>query len=471
MQVAFRFLDDVKFVTDDREDASAEAAMKKKIAVMFAIAHQSVTAASGRMLLELRRQNYVTPTNYLELVRGYRALLAEKRRELTDARDKLSNGLAKLDESREQVEEMSKDLAVKKENVAAKAKDCDDLLVVIVSERRVADEQKNKVEMDSERIAKEEAECKEIAADAEADLEIAMPALNMAMEEVEKLDKSSISEVKAYMKPPPAVEMVLAAVMVLFKEKTDWGTAKKKISEANFLTQIKLFDRDNVTQATVQKVKKYTMKPEFKVELVKSSSAAAAALCSWVLAIEIYANVYKEVAPKKAKLKAAMAELNEKQTLLQHAKEALAAVIAKVDDLRRKHEDSVAEKNALKDEAETLEIKLARANTLVSGLSGEKERWEASIASYEEALVNLTGDALVAAAFLSYAGPFDTVYRESLVSLWLASVKEQGVSFSPGFSFANFLAKPTDVRDWNIQGLPADNFSTENGACEGCCCC
>ena len=46
---------------------------------------------------------------------------------------------------------MSKELAIKKENVAAKAKDCDDLLVVIVSERRIADEQKNKVEMDSER--------------------------------------------------------------------------------------------------------------------------------------------------------------------------------------------------------------------------------------------------------------------------------------------------------------------------------
>ena len=118
---------------------------------MFSVAHQSVAASSARMLLELRRQNYVTPTNYLELVRGYRALLAEKRRELTDGRDKLSNGLAKLDESRAQVEKMGKELAIKKEHVAAKAKDCDDLLVVIVSERRIADEQKNKVEMDSER--------------------------------------------------------------------------------------------------------------------------------------------------------------------------------------------------------------------------------------------------------------------------------------------------------------------------------
>jgi dynein heavy chain len=138
------------------------------------------------------------------------------------------------------------------------------------------------------------------------------------------------SEVKAYTKPPPAVEMVLSAVMVLFKEKTDWATAKRKISESNFLSQIKLFDKDNVTPATMQKVKKYTSKPEFKADLVKASSSAAAALCTWVIAIEIYATVAKEVAPKRAKLHAAMTELKEKQDALRVAKAALEAVIAKV---------------------------------------------------------------------------------------------------------------------------------------------
>ena len=37
---------------------------------------------------------------------------------------------------------------------------------------------------------------------------------------------------------------------------------------------------------------------------------------------------------------------------------------------------------------------------------------------------------LIAAAFLSYAGPFDTVYRESLVKVWTAGVKEQGIAYS-----------------------------------------
>ena len=60
----------------------------------------------------------------------------------------------------------------------------------------------------------------------------AMPALEKAMEEVDKLDKSSVSEVKAYTKPPALVETVLQAIMILFGKPTDWTTAKK-VSHCN----------------------------------------------------------------------------------------------------------------------------------------------------------------------------------------------------------------------------------------------
>jgi dynein heavy chain len=54
-----------------------------------------------------------------------------------------------------------------------------------------------------------------------------MPALEKAMEEVDKIDKGSISEVKAYTKPPALVETVMQAVMILFGKGTDWASAKK----------------------------------------------------------------------------------------------------------------------------------------------------------------------------------------------------------------------------------------------------
>ncbi|CAN0428830.1 unnamed protein product, partial [Ectocarpus sp. 12 AP-2014] len=89
------------------------------------------------MLVELKRYNYVTPTNFLELVKGYKVILAERRGTLSEQRNKLRNGLTKLEEAREQVETMSVELEAKKITVATAQKDCEELLVEIVSERRV----------------------------------------------------------------------------------------------------------------------------------------------------------------------------------------------------------------------------------------------------------------------------------------------------------------------------------------------
>ena len=45
---------------------------KANMCKVFVTAHQSVSDMSKQMLQQLKRHNYVTPTNYLETVRGYR---------------------------------------------------------------------------------------------------------------------------------------------------------------------------------------------------------------------------------------------------------------------------------------------------------------------------------------------------------------------------------------------------------------
>ena len=68
-------------------------------------------------------------------------LLYEKRKELGDAANKLKNGLFKIDETREKVEKMSVELEDAKTKVAQFQKQCEEYLVVIVQQKREADEQ------------------------------------------------------------------------------------------------------------------------------------------------------------------------------------------------------------------------------------------------------------------------------------------------------------------------------------------
>jgi dynein heavy chain len=49
-------------------------------------------------------------------------------------------------------------------------------------------------------------------------------------------------------------------------------------------------------------LKKYIQMEKFKPAIVEQVSRAAKSLCEWVIAIDIYAQVYKTIEPKRMKL-------------------------------------------------------------------------------------------------------------------------------------------------------------------------
>lgn len=55
---------------------SREDSMRAAVASTMSLIHSSVGRASVKMWQEMRRTNYVTPTNYLELVAGYKELVS-----------------------------------------------------------------------------------------------------------------------------------------------------------------------------------------------------------------------------------------------------------------------------------------------------------------------------------------------------------------------------------------------------------
>uniref|UniRef100_A0A8C8SM12 Dynein axonemal heavy chain 2 n=1 Tax=Pelusios castaneus TaxID=367368 RepID=A0A8C8SM12_9SAUR len=436
----------------------------KKVARIFVTMHGSVALYSQKMLLELRRHNYVTPTNYLELVSGYKKLLAEKRAELSGQANKLRTGLFKIDETRNKVEVMSAELEDAKKKVAEFQKQCEEYLVIIVQQKREADEQQKTVGANSEKIAVEEIKCKALADNAQKDLEEALPALEEAMRALESLNKKDMTEIKSYGRPPTLVETVMQAVMILRGNEPTWAEAKRQLGEPNFIKQLINFDKDNISDKVLKKISGYCAQPDFQPDIIGRVSLAAKSLCMWVRAMEMYGRIYRVVEPKRARMNAAMAQLAEKQASQAEAQEKLREVAEKLERLKQEYEEKLAQKDDLRKRSEEMEIKLDRADKLVSGLAGEKARWEETVQGLEEDLGYVVGDCLLAAAFLSYMGPFLSSYRDEIVShIWMKQIRELEVPCSPRFTFDSFLCNPTVVRTWNLQGLPSDAFSTENG--------
>lgn len=68
----------------------------------------------------------------------------------------------------------------------------------------------------------------------------------------------------------------------------------------------------------------------------------------------------------------------------------------------------------------------------------------------------------IAAACVAYYGAFTSLYRVQLIDLWTNKCAELEIPCSGEFSLVKVLADPFEIRQWNTEGLPRDQLSTEN---------
>lgn len=133
----------------------------------------------------------------------------------------------------------------------------------------------------------------------------------------------------------------------------------------------------------------------------------------------------------------------------------------------QKLQDDYDEKSKMKEELDQrsrhLKLQLERAHMLVDGLAGEQQRWIETVKQLDKEFNYLIGHCLLSTAFISYLGPFITMYRDNLMLQWEKEIVILKLPLSSEFMIMNFLSDPTTIREWNIQGLPSDDFSTENG--------
>ena len=106
--------------------------------------------------------------------------------------------------------------------------------------------------------------------------------------------------------------------------------------------------------------------------------------------------------------------------------------------------------------------KVKRSKHLIQNLSAESGRWESSSQSFKEQMACLLGDVLLSAAFLTYTGFFDHFYRQFLNAEWRYFVEQIGLKNRQELSFTEFLSKPTDRLQWQVQELPNDELCIEN---------
>lgn len=459
--------------TESSVDASA-------VVSLFQTIHQQVERESARFYEALRRYNYVTPTSYLELLYTFKSVLLLKRDEVQSKRSRLQNGVDKITATKAQVAGMQDQLVALKPQLEQTQIEVEEMMKQITLDKKDADETKAVVEKEEQIANKKAADTKAIADDAQRDLDEALPALDAAVQCLNKLKKSDIDEVKALKNPPHGVKLTMEAACIIFgikpvmktdpdkagqKVKDYWESAQKTIlgNAKKLMEDMLKFDKDNIGDKIIQELDRYIEMEEFSPAAVRKASVACEAICMWVRAMHTYHNVAKMVEPKKVVLAAAQAELDVTLRVLADAKGRLAAVVDKLAELERNYNTAVEKKDQLVRDVRQCEIRLESALKLIALLGGEETRWAATIAQLRQDFDNLIGDVLISAGTISYLGTFTSEFRDSCVAAWVAALQQCKIPHTKGCNIISTLADPVKVRQWQISGLPTDNLSVQNG--------
>ena len=111
-----------------------------------------------------------------------------------------------------------------------------------------------------------------------------------------------MNDLRGMKNPSELVISVLEAVCILLGLKGDWNAAKNLMGDAQFIQKLIDFDKDNIPEQVMKRVRRYIDNPKFIPDEVAKVSRLSSSLCMWVRAIDLYAKIFKSIEPKRIRL-------------------------------------------------------------------------------------------------------------------------------------------------------------------------
>ena len=427
--------------------------------------HQSVRAYSVEFLAKLRRTNFVTPKNYLDFLKNYLVLLDKKDKFVLSQCDRLDGGVKKIEAAAVDLEILNAQLEVQKVTLAESTAACAVLLAEISEKTAEATESQKLAEAKGSEMETQAVQIQIEKKVAEDGLAVALPALEDAREALKNLRKEDVTEVRSFSTPPPAVQTVCEAILMMKNIKEiSWKSAKGMMSQTDFLPSLMTLDADAIKISQQNQVNRHLAKAKITMEKMKAVSAAGYGLLKFVTAVMGYCAVAAEIKPKRD----LVARLEKAFAMGKRELEKIKKELQKLEDLLKglaeKYEEAMAQKKMLSDEANLMQKRLAAADKLIGGLGGELARWKIELTELKASRVRLVGDCLLGSAFLSYSGAFTFEFRHRMVQEdWFKDITTRAVPATTPFNLQNLLTDEVEISKWSSEGLPPDELSVQNG--------
>ncbi|XP_026849759.1 dynein heavy chain 12, axonemal [Drosophila persimilis] len=450
-----------------------------KMAIVDTCQYFHTTAARAtRAFCQLSgRHIYQTNASFIELIRSFQTLIDLKQSETMFAKMRYIGGLDTLANAAAAISIMQRDLNALQPKLVALAEASRKMMLEINKETLAASAAAEQVKRDEEVASVQAVAAQVLKNECEKDLAKAIPVLEDALAALNTLKPADITLVKSMKNPPSVIKLVMAAVCVIKAIPADrvpdpssgkmvqdyWGPSKRLLGEMNFLPALKEFDKDNIPVEIMKRIRKeFIPNKDFDPKVVAKASSAAKGLCQWIIAMDMYDDVAKVVAPKKAKLAGAEKEYADTMSFLAEKRALAAALEEKVALLNIELDKANEEMKKTEEHAENCRNKLLRAEALIGGLGGEKSRWNKAADDLQELYDHLPGDVLLSCGIIAYLSAVNLQSRTECVNDWFQKVTKLKIPCSKKYSITEVLGLEVTIQNWQLDGLPNDEFSSEN---------
>lgn len=132
------------------------------------------------------------------------------------------------------------------------------------------------------------------------------------------------------------------------------------------MQKLKDYDKDNIPAQIMAEIRKtYIPDPNFKPSIIAKASSAAKGLCKWIIALSMYDEVVKVIAPKKEKMEIANAEYQETIAILEKKRNEVKELQEILESLKIRLEETILNKESLSAEVLLCKNKLLKAEKLI----------------------------------------------------------------------------------------------------------
>eukprot|EP01028_Stygiella_incarcerata_P006636 TRINITY_DN270_c0_g1_i1.p1 TRINITY_DN270_c0_g1~~TRINITY_DN270_c0_g1_i1.p1 ORF type:complete len:4523 (-),score=1222.92 TRINITY_DN270_c0_g1_i1:192-13760(-) len=472
IEVAARSLHDFKLDATDL--------VRTRVVELMAQIHSSMDSVSTKYFNRFRRHAYTTPRSFLSFLDNFRKMYMTKYEEVQSLATKVDSGLQKLEKAAEDVEAMKVSLKEKEKNLEKAQKKTDEMLKTISESTAKAEKKRGDVKAVKDALAEDAAIVSAGKEEAEKDLEAAKPALVRAENALKAITPKDIQNLRALRNPPQLVKTIFDGVLLLKRLpinpsevgdlkgraiiKDSFPQALQMMVDQGFLNSLLNYDRDSVDDEIVELCQPYLQMEDWDADKARSASGNVAGLCTWVSSMCLYHEVAKIVQPKIIALREAEAQLRVANARLKAKEDELAVVEEELNKIQQEFDSMMKKKQELQEDADRTRKRMTSANNLIQALSGERGRWQRQSQEFADRIRRLVGDAAIVSAFISYCGPYNSEFR----SLLQRDVFHRGcidleIPVTDDLRVTQFLVDAAMVGEWNLQGLPNDDHSIQNG--------